>query len=249
MFAISNLAEANRELAYTSDKADTLPGGTNQLGGRTQPRNPCPSIWTRQRANHTFRMNRPSDNISPRKKLICGMPTSRNGMTITVTSGLEPVPTIWIRSLPPRNRLVLKNNPDFPDLANRWAMFSEPKFAETALDGPAQVKAGEEAVFDATITFKDEPYPQSDIQGVKYILYDATGAVVSYRRRHGSRRWPLSGHTGCRCNLEAAVRCIETGSCGRADTCGNSLLYIARLCSRPIVNKFSFMSVPQACPE
>jgi peptide/nickel transport system substrate-binding protein len=73
---------------------------------------------------------------------------------------------------------VLKNNPDFPDLANRWAMFNEPMLAESALDGPAQVKAGEEAVFDATITFKDKPYPQSDIKNVKYILYDATGAVV-----------------------------------------------------------------------
>jgi len=29
------------------------------------------------------------------------------------------------------------------------------------------------------VTFKDAPYPQSDIKGVKYILYDATGAVVT----------------------------------------------------------------------
>jgi hypothetical protein len=41
------------------------------------------------------------------------------------------------------------------------------------------VKAGDEAVFDATITFNDNPYLQSDIQRVKYILYDATGAVVN----------------------------------------------------------------------
>ncbi len=75
--------------------------------------------------------------------------------------------------------LVLKNNPEFPDLADRWAQFSEPKLAESALDGPAQVKAGEEAVFDATITFNDQPYPQADIQRVKYILYDATGAVAA----------------------------------------------------------------------
>ena len=74
---------------------------------------------------------------------------------------------------------VLKNNPDFPDLSNRWAQFSEPKLADTSLDGPAQVKAGEEAVFDATITFKDQPYLQSDIQKVKYILYDASGAVAA----------------------------------------------------------------------
>jgi peptide/nickel transport system substrate-binding protein len=49
----------------------------------------------------------------------------------------------------------------------------------SALDGPAQVKAGEEAVFDAIVTFEGEPYPQADVQGVKYILYDATGAVAA----------------------------------------------------------------------
>ena len=29
------------------------------------------------------------------------------------------------------------------------------------------------------VNFKDQPYPQSDIRGVKYILYDATGTVVT----------------------------------------------------------------------
>jgi peptide/nickel transport system substrate-binding protein len=75
--------------------------------------------------------------------------------------------------------LVLKNFADFPDLADRWAQFSEPKRATTVLDGPGQVKSGDEALFDITINFKDQPYLLSDIARVKYILYDATGAVVS----------------------------------------------------------------------
>ena len=74
--------------------------------------------------------------------------------------------------------LVLKPNTEFVDKADRWASFSEPKLASIQLDGPAQVKAGQDAVFDATVTFKDQPYAQSDIQFVKYILYDATGTVV-----------------------------------------------------------------------
>jgi hypothetical protein len=57
-------------------------------------------------------------------------------------------------------------------------MFDEPRLAETALDGPAQVSAGEETVFDATVTFNDQPYAESDISSVKYILYDASGAVA-----------------------------------------------------------------------
>ena len=72
----------------------------------------------------------------------------------------------------------MTHTPDVPDKAERWAQFAEPRIAETTLDGPGQIKAGEEAVFDAFVTFQDQPYPQADIRNVKYILYDATGAVV-----------------------------------------------------------------------
>jgi peptide/nickel transport system substrate-binding protein len=75
--------------------------------------------------------------------------------------------------------LVLKNNPDFPDLSDRWSSFSTPKLATAALDGPAQVKVGDSVTFDVNVTFKGNPYANSDIKQVKYLLYDATGAVVS----------------------------------------------------------------------
>lgn len=74
---------------------------------------------------------------------------------------------------------TLKNNPDFPDLADRWSSFSTPKLAVAALDGPPQVKIGDQAVFDVTVTFNGDPYPQADIKQVKYLLYDATGVVLS----------------------------------------------------------------------
>jgi len=41
------------------------------------------------------------------------------------------------------------------------------------------VKSGEEAVFDVSVTLNGQPYLQSDISQLKYILYDATGAVIS----------------------------------------------------------------------
>ena len=74
--------------------------------------------------------------------------------------------------------LTLKSFADYPDLSNRWERFGEPKIAEAAIDGPAQVKIGDEATFDVSVTFKGDPYPQSDIKKVLYLLYDATGAVV-----------------------------------------------------------------------
>jgi peptide/nickel transport system substrate-binding protein len=75
--------------------------------------------------------------------------------------------------------LVLKNFADFPDTADRWQQFSEPQLATTVVDGPGQVQVGTEAVFDIIVNFGDQPYPQSDLQGVKYILYDASGVAIN----------------------------------------------------------------------
>lgn len=75
--------------------------------------------------------------------------------------------------------LVLKNNPDFPDLADRWSSFSTPKLATAAIDGPAQVKVGDTPTFDVNVTYNNAPYANTDIKEVKYLLYDPTGAVIS----------------------------------------------------------------------
>jgi peptide/nickel transport system substrate-binding protein len=75
--------------------------------------------------------------------------------------------------------LVLKNYTAYPDLANRWAIFTEPMISVVDITGPAgQVKIGDQATFDIAVSFKGEPYPKADVKSVKYLLYDATGAVV-----------------------------------------------------------------------
>ncbi len=75
---------------------------------------------------------------------------------------------------------VVKNNPDFPDLADRWAKFGQAPLGEATLDGPSQIKVGEAAEFTATFTYKasGEAYPTADIKAVKFLLYDETGATV-----------------------------------------------------------------------
>jgi len=74
--------------------------------------------------------------------------------------------------------LVLKHYADYPDLADRWSGFGEPKLAEAELDGAGQIKIGEEATFDVFVTFKGDPYPQAEIKQVKFLLYDAKGEVA-----------------------------------------------------------------------
>jgi peptide/nickel transport system substrate-binding protein len=177
IFAISNLAEANKELAYTTDKADALQvEQTSWVGG---PSLEILAKYLDQAASESYIPYEPTLGQYITKE-------EADLRYANLKKWYEDHGHFWVGTGPyyldkvftTEKTAVLKNNPDFPDLANRWSMFSEPRFAETALDGPAQIKAGEEAVFDATITFKDQPYPQSDIKNVKYILYDATGAVA-----------------------------------------------------------------------
>ena len=74
--------------------------------------------------------------------------------------------------------LTLKHFEDYPDLADRWSNFGEPKLAVVELDGPGQVKIGEEATFDVFVIFKDAAYPAAEIKQVKFFLYNAQGEIV-----------------------------------------------------------------------
>jgi peptide/nickel transport system substrate-binding protein len=178
IFAISNLAEEAGELAYTQDKADTAQiENTSWVGG--------PSLEILSK----YLDQAVSESYIPYAATMSEYITQEEAdlRYANFKQWFEDHGHFWVGTGPyyldqvftTEKSAVLKNNEEFVDLADRWAQFSEPKLATTVLDGPGQVKAGDEAVFDATITFNDEPYPQSDIARVKYILYDATGAVVT----------------------------------------------------------------------
>ncbi len=178
ILAISNLAEAAGELAYTQDKADLSEiENTSWVGG------PSLEILVK------YLDQAASESYIPYEPTLGEFITKEEAdlRYANLKQWYEDHGHFWVGTGPyyldqvftTEKSLVLKNNEDFVDLADRWAAFSEPKTATTSLDGPGQVKAGEEAVFDVTVSFKDEPYLQSDVRRVKYILYDATGAVVT----------------------------------------------------------------------
>jgi peptide/nickel transport system substrate-binding protein len=178
ILAISNLAEAAGELAYTQDKADNAEiENTSWVGG------PSLEILTK------YLDQAAGESHIPYEPTLGQYITKEEAdlRYANLKSWYEGHGHFWLGTGPyyldqvftTEKSLVLKNNPEFVDLADRWAMFSEPRLATISLDGPGQVKAGDEAVFDATVSFKDQPYPQSDIRAVKYILYDTTGTVVA----------------------------------------------------------------------
>jgi hypothetical protein len=75
---------------------------------------------------------------------------------------------------------VVRNNPDYVDAADRWSRFGAAPLAVAALDGPAQVKIGEQVVFNLALTKKADgtPYASADVKEVKFLIYDAQGVTV-----------------------------------------------------------------------
>lgn len=74
---------------------------------------------------------------------------------------------------------VMKRNETFPDLADKWARFSEPRIPVVDLEGEGTVTSGQDATFDVFVTFNDEPYPGADVDTVKYLVFNANNEVVA----------------------------------------------------------------------
>jgi peptide/nickel transport system substrate-binding protein len=177
LFAISNLAEENGELAYTSDKSDaTESEQTNWVGG---PSLEILAKYLDQAESEAYIPYEPTlgqyltaDEVALRYANL--QQWYKDHGHFWVGTG----PYYLDRVYTTEKSLVLKNYEKFIDKSDRWSAFSEAKLASIQLDGPAQVSGGSESTFDVTVSFKDQPYAQADIKQVKYILYDATGTVI-----------------------------------------------------------------------
>lgn len=177
VFAISNLAEANEELAYSSDKSDNL--GVEWMSWVGGPSLEILDKYLDQAASESYIPYEPTMGQFVTKE-------EANARYANFKKWYQDHGHFYVGTGPyyidrvftTEKSLVLKNNTEFPDLADRWAAFSEPKLATAILDGPGQVQVGGEAVFDVIVNFKDEAYPNEDVKEVKFILYDAAGSVV-----------------------------------------------------------------------
>jgi len=81
-------------------------------------------------------------------------------------------------AFPVEGTVIIRQNANFVDNADRWAGFTTPKIPIVEIDGPGQVSIGSEAAYDVFVTFGGEPYPAADIDTVTYLMFDATGALV-----------------------------------------------------------------------
>jgi peptide/nickel transport system substrate-binding protein len=94
------------------------------------------------------------------------------------------------RAFPVEGTIILQRNPNYPDLADKWSGFSAPAIPEVELDGPTQVTIGDEAVIDVNVTFQGAPYAAADITEIKYLVFDAEGALAA----SGVAEGDMDGH-------------------------------------------------------
>ncbi len=156
MFAISNMAEAAGELAYTADKADAKKiEQMSWIGG--------PSLEILAKHVDTSI----ADGTVPYPNVL--------GEYLTADQAKERYTNLknwytahghfWIGTGPyyvdkaflTEKTITLKNNGWFTDPSDRWAKFATPKLATVAIDGPDLVTVGEKVTFNVTVTSDGSP--------------------------------------------------------------------------------------------
>jgi peptide/nickel transport system substrate-binding protein len=172
------LAEANGEMAFSDDKAAALEvDQTNYLAGPTVeimetkldealasayiPYEPTLGVYiTAEEATARY------ENL---KTWI-----DRTGH-VYLGTGLFYIQ----KAFPVEGTIIMQRNPNHPDMADRWAQFAMAPIPDVLVDGPGEVAAGDEAVFDVFVDFQGEPYINADLDMVTYLVFDATGALAS----------------------------------------------------------------------
>ena len=177
MIAIGNLAEAGGELAYSVDKADAngvewmnfIDGPSLEVLGRYLDQAEAESHIPYATALGDYLT---AEEAAARYANLKAWFADHNHYWV----GTGPYMLDQVFSV--EKTLTMVQNPNYQDLADKWARFAAPKVAEVEVDGEGRVTIGQEALFDVFVTFEGEPYPAEEIAEVKYLLFDATGAVA-----------------------------------------------------------------------
>jgi len=230
--AIGNLAEAAGELAYSADKADA-----NEIEWTNFIAGPSLEVMANQLATAA------AENYIPYAPTLGQYITAEEAAAryANLQAWYDAQNNFWVNTgpyyldqvFPAEDIVSLLYNPDYPDMADRWARFSTPMIAEVELDGPGQMSIGAETVFDVYVTFNGEAYPADDVKEVKYLLYDATGAVVEVGQAEmvadGQYSVTISADTAAK--LEAGANKLEVAV----------IPYVVAI---PTFQSFEFVTVP-----
>jgi len=177
MIAVGNLVDANKEAAWSDDKANT-----NEVEQISFVGGPTLEILNK------YLDQAMADNYIPFAPTLSQYLTAEEAAAryAAIKNFYAEKGHMWIGTGPyildkvflTEKSLTLVPYKDFPDYADRWANFGVPKLADVEIDGPGQVKIGDEATFNVYVTYNDEPYAADEIKVVKFLLYDAKNEIV-----------------------------------------------------------------------
>jgi len=171
------LAEANQELAFSTDKAGAL-----EVEWMSMISGPSLDILKK------YLDQAQSETLIPYAATLGDFitPEEASARYANLEAFYAEHNHLWVNTgpfvldqvFPVEGTLTLKRYEGYTDPADKWDRFSTPKIAEVELDGAGQVQSGTEAVFDVFISFNGEPYANADISEVKYLLFNSKRELV-----------------------------------------------------------------------
>jgi peptide/nickel transport system substrate-binding protein len=172
------LAETNRELAFTPDKADAL--SVEWMSLISGPSIEILKKYLDQAAAESY-----IPYVATLGEFVTAEEAAARYANLDafyVERGhfwVNTGPFILSGVFPVEGTLTLSRNPDYADNADKWSRFDAAKIAVVEVDGPGQVSSGSEVTFDAFVTFEGEAYPAAEISEVKYLLFNSAGELVA----------------------------------------------------------------------
>jgi peptide/nickel transport system substrate-binding protein len=171
------LAEQNRELAFSSNKADRLEvEWMSYIAGPSLPILERYNVQAQQEGFIPYK-NTAGQYISAaeareRHQLLGEWRQARGHFWV----GQGP---FYLDSVHTTEKIVVIRRFDrHPDAPDKWQRFSDPRIPEVNISGPTRVNAGEEARFQVEVTFKGEPYPVGDVEFARFLVQDARGELI-----------------------------------------------------------------------
>jgi len=172
------LAETNKELAFTTDKADKL--SVEWMSYIAGPSLAILDKYVQQAA---------TDNYIPYAPTMGQYVTADEAKArwANLEAWYKAHGSFWIGTgpfylesvFPVEGSVTIARNPDFVDPSDKWAGFAAPQIPVIDLTGPAEVAIGSTATFNVNISYNNAPYAQANIDGVKYLVYGADGSLVT----------------------------------------------------------------------
>ena len=175
--ALGILAEKNRELAFSSSKADqSKVEWTNYIAG------PSLAVLDRELAaalkdgfipyENTLREYVSRQEARERYENLRAWRKARGHFWV----GNGP---FYLQSVHPVEKIVvIRKSELFTDPAEKWTRFVEPQIADVEVSGPRMVKTGSSAEFQVKVTFKGNPYPVKDVEFVRFLVINSQGGLV-----------------------------------------------------------------------